>query len=98
LIHLLIPAYNEEKNIKELLESIIEISNTLDKISVTIIDDGSTDNTIEIAESFKNRLSLNIIKHDTNKGVDEAFRSGFKAIINMSINDNDLIASYFFSR
>lgn len=93
LIHLLIPAYNEEKNIKELLENIIGVSGTLDKISLTIIDDGSTDKTTEIAELFKDRLSINIIKHDTNKGVDEAFRNGFRAIINMSKNDNDLIAS-----
>jgi len=50
----LVVAYNEEKNIKEFLSTVLaqkEVGYILDRIWV--ISDGSTDNTVEIAKSFK---------------------------------------------
>jgi len=44
--------YNEEKNIKECLESIFSQNYPKDKLEVILVDDKSTDRTIKIAKKF----------------------------------------------
>ena len=53
-ISIVIPAYNEEKNIQECLESVFNSDYPLSKIEVIVIDDGSTDNTMQILKKNKN--------------------------------------------
>src|SRR5258706_5277953 len=50
LISIIIPAWNEERNIERLLESIKKQS--YKKIETIVIDDGSTDKTTEIAKKL----------------------------------------------
>ncbi|QQG47067.1 MAG: glycosyltransferase [Candidatus Woesebacteria bacterium] len=50
LISIIIPAKNEEKNIGRLLESIKR--QTYKKIQIVLVDDGSTDKTVEISKRF----------------------------------------------
>lgn len=54
LIEIIIPARNEERNIAPLLTSLIGQSYPRDKYRITVIDDGSTDNTAAIAAEFAN--------------------------------------------
>ena len=68
-IFIIIPAYNEEKNIYAVLESLKDFSN------IIVVDDFSSDNTYDIAKSFD---YIHIIKHDKNSGYDKALNSGFK--------------------
>lgn len=71
-VGIIIPAYNEEMNIKKVLSRIPKnISNNLD---VIVIDDGSTDNTSEIAQ-YQNSI---ILKHEINKGNGAATITGLK--------------------
>lgn len=51
LISVVIPTYNEEKDIKECLESLNQ--QTYKNFEVIIADDGSTDKTLEIVKKFK---------------------------------------------
>lgn len=51
-VSVVIPAYNEEKDIGRCLESLRKQS--FSNFEVIIVDDGSTDNTLEIAKKFKN--------------------------------------------
>lgn len=88
----LIPAYNEEKNIGHLLESILSLRLNGVLGQIIIVDDGSTDNTNKIVLSYKNKLPIKIIKHEMNIGADEAFKSGFKEILK-SASDEDIIVS-----
>ena len=53
-ISIVIPAYNEEKNIKECIDSVFESDYRKDKIEVIVVDDGSTDNTLNIAKRYPN--------------------------------------------
>ncbi|MBI2557924.1 glycosyltransferase family 2 protein [Candidatus Woesearchaeota archaeon] len=53
-ISIVIPAYNEEKNIQECLDSISNSNYPLSKIKVIVVDDGSTDSTIKILKKNKN--------------------------------------------
>jgi len=50
LVTVLIPAYNEEENIKSAVNSVVK--NTYKKKEVIVIDDGSTDRTAAIVEEF----------------------------------------------
>jgi len=69
-IAIIIPAYNEEKNIGSVLKNIpINISN---KLEVIVVDDGSNDNTAEIARNY----NAKVIKHEKNQGNGAATRTG----------------------
>lgn len=52
LVSVVIPVYNEERDIGACLRSLCEQS--YNKIEIVVVDDGSTDKTSEIAKGFKN--------------------------------------------
>ncbi len=67
LVSIIIPAYNEEKNIATCLTSIANQS--YQKIEVIIIDDQSKDDTFNVAQeiSKKKKIKLTIVKPDTHQ-------------------------------
>jgi glycosyltransferase involved in cell wall biosynthesis len=67
----LVPAYNAGLTISELIE---KISKFVDKRDVVVIDDGSEDQTFEIAQ----RAGARVLKHERNKGKGEALKTGFE--------------------
>ena len=54
-VTIIIPAYNEEKIIDTCLESVSKLNYPVSKYEVLIVNDGSTDKTVEIAETFTNK-------------------------------------------
>ena len=52
-ISIVIPAYNEEKNIGECLKSVYNSDYPKNKIELIVVDDGSTDSTLNIVKSHK---------------------------------------------
>ena len=71
----IIPAYNEEKNIRKVLKKIKTCDNVIDKILV--IDDGSEDKTVEIAKS----CGADVITHVINRGTGAAQETGYEVAI-----------------
>ena len=67
-----IPAYNEEKNIADVLKALLK-SPELDEIIV--VDDGSKDKTAEISE----KLGVKVIRLSGNQGKGRAMQEGLKA-------------------
>lgn len=51
-ISIIIPAFNEEKRLAHVLQSIKEQNYPQEKIEILLIDDKSTDSTVEIAKNF----------------------------------------------
>jgi dolichol-phosphate mannosyltransferase len=77
MIYFVIPAYNEEKNLKELLENTREFAGAKGyPYQLVIINDGSTDSTMQILKEYQRHLPIIILDQVTNKGVGEAFKRG----------------------
>ena len=70
---ILIPAYNEADNLKDLLPRIPDSINNVE-IGALIIDDGSEDETFKIANSEKNMMA---VKNPVNRGGGAALRLGY---------------------
>jgi len=64
----IIPAYNEEKNVREVVLRLKKIPG----IEPVVVDDGSTDSTAEVAK----KLGVVVIRHEKNRGKGEAIRTG----------------------
>ncbi len=67
----LIPAHNEEKVLERTIESLLEAE--YPKKEVIVIDDGSTDHTLEVAKRYKNKIK---ILHKENGGKASALNHG----------------------
>ena len=52
-LSVVIPAYNEAKEIPKCIESILALNYPKDKIEIIVVDDGSKDNTLEIAQGYE---------------------------------------------
>lgn len=76
----MIPAYNEEKTIGSVIEEIPRKIQGIDSVQVLVINDGSTDETVEVA-----RLAGadEILSHKTNLGLGVAFRDGMEQALKM---------------
>lgn len=75
LVNVLIPTYNVENYIKECLESVF--NQTFQDFDILIIDDCSTDNTINIIESLS-QPRIKIITKSKNRGLIDSLNVGFK--------------------
>lgn len=67
LISIIIPVYNVEKYLEECIESCI--NQTYRNIEIILINDGSTDNSLEICQKYANIDNRIIVKSISNSGV-----------------------------
>ena len=73
----LIPAFNEEKTIKKVIEEIPKKIDSIDKIEVMVIDDGSSDETVKVSE----KAGAKVISFRQNQGRAKAVSEGFKKFL-----------------
>ena len=76
LISVVLPVYNVAPYFKEALDSIL--NQTIQDFEILVIDDCSTDNTIEIANSYQD-ARIKILSKTENKGLIDSLNIGFKA-------------------
>ena len=70
----IIPTYNESKNISILLDLLINLS-----IDILIVDDNSPDGTGDLVQKLSENLSqVNLLKRSGKLGLGSAYRDGFK--------------------
>jgi len=77
LISIIVPTYNRAKTLERAVYSIL--NQDYKDIEIIIVDDGSTDGTQRVLESF-NDDRIRIIKHSSNKGVCAALNTGLDNI------------------
>ncbi|MEH2174733.1 glycosyltransferase family 2 protein [Nostoc sp.] len=75
-VSVIIPAYNTETYIEKAIESALK--QTLTDIEVIMVDDGSSDKTVEVAKSFTD-LRLKVIVNQQNVGAAAARNRAFRA-------------------
>jgi glycosyltransferase involved in cell wall biosynthesis len=79
MLSIIIPAYNEEKNIRKVLKNLfLSLKKLKDKHEIIIVNDGSTDKTEEILNLLNNRKSFKILSLKKNTGFGKAFVCGLK--------------------
>ncbi len=76
-----IPCYNEEETLPVTLRALPKKLNGIDEIEVLIINDGSTDKTVEVAKS--NGVN-NILEMPHNSGLAKAFSAGLNRALEMN--------------
>src|SRR3989344_6820064 len=72
------PCYNEEENIRKLVDSACSFLSTVaNKYEIIIVDDGSTDNTKAVIQELQKECKeLRIVSHPTNAGYGAALKTG----------------------
>jgi len=75
-----IPCFNEMKTLDRLVHSVLEADTRGLAIDVVIVDDGSTDGSVEIARGIAEREDrVRLIEHAANAGKGAALKTGFAA-------------------
>jgi len=74
-----IPAYNEEKTIGTVIEAVPRNMRRINNIDILVVDDGSTDKTVEVSK----RNGASVVSHGINEGVGVAFQTGIKNALDM---------------
>jgi len=78
MILFLLPVYNEEKNIHTLLHNIASTAAAKEwDYHVCIVDDGSTDATVDMVTSLQNQIPITLLANPCNMGPGAAFNTGF---------------------
>ncbi len=77
-VSVVVPLYNDEKNIAFTLSSILDSNYPKDKLEVIVVDDASTDNSYEVAKKFE-EFGVKVIKLEKNSGAAHAKNVGIKA-------------------
>ena len=77
-LSIVIPSFNEEKRLSATLERIASYINASGReTEVIVVDDGSTDGTIRIAESFRRQIAgLRVVSNGQNRGKGYSVRQG----------------------
>jgi len=83
LISIVIPVYNEENSIQDVIERIPNHRN----YEIILIDDGSTDNSLKKIKEIQNK-PIKVIEHQKNKGYGAAIKTGLNYCKN---NDTDIM-------
>ena len=78
-IFLVVPAYNEENTVSQIIEGIAERG-----YSVILVNDGSADNTLKLAIESKRRYpnQIFIVSHVINRGLGAALKTGMTVALN----------------
>lgn len=75
-VSVVIPVYNMEKYIKQCLDSVL--GQTLQEIELVCVNDGSTDNSIQILEQYQKKSNKVHIINQENQGVGKARNKGIE--------------------
>ncbi len=91
-ISVIVPAYNEEATVAQVLESLSKVPLDLE---VIVVDDASTDRTWEILQELRQKEPFNTyryIRHDFNQGKGVGLRTGFGLVSGdiVTVQDADM--------
>lgn len=92
-IWVVLPAFNEEKDLGHLLERTDEaLAEFQLPFEIIIVDDGSTDGTLDVVDNWAGRIPIRTVIHESNLGLGATIRDGLKAACELA-NPKDVIVT-----
>jgi Glycosyltransferases involved in cell wall biogenesis len=89
-LFVLLPSYNEGEALPFLLSSFHDLLEEPEYgYEIVVIDDGSTDNTVDAANSWRDRLNIRVVSHEKNMGLGGAVNTGL-AYFYENCSDDDV--------
>ena len=91
-ISVVVPVYNEEETVAQVLESLAQVALDLE---VVVVDDASTDRTWEILQELRQKEPFNayhFVRHNHNQGKGAGLRTGFGLVSGelVTVQDADM--------
>lgn len=78
MLFVVLPAYNEEAGLKELLENIEGVCREI-PTQIIVVNDASTDQTLSVAQEYAGQSPrVQVLSHEQNKGLGGALMTGFE--------------------
>jgi glycosyltransferase involved in cell wall biosynthesis len=77
-LSIIIPAYNEEKTAAEAVKKVCAAKTPGFEKEVIVVNDGSTDGTMDALRPLTSKLPFTLLSHSTNRGKGAAIRTGVK--------------------
>src|SRR5262249_18105112 len=79
-VSILVPVFNEEENLPELLDRLLKVGRGLNKkFEIIFIDDGSKDGSVKILkEAIRKNPEIKLIRFNRNYGQHSALFAGFE--------------------
>jgi hypothetical protein len=75
-ISVIVTNYNYDKYLARCIRSLLAQSHPITDYEIVLVDDASTDNSLEVASTFKNRI--NVVELEKNQGLASAANTGFR--------------------
>jgi len=90
-VYAVLPAYNESESLPNLLARFSKLpADDRSKLSIYVVNDGSTDNTREVALIPYPGLKVEVVDHSKNMGLGQAVQTGIRTVIQVA-SDDDLM-------
>jgi dolichol-phosphate mannosyltransferase len=90
-ITIVLPAYNEEESLPQLLARINDAYNHFKwDASVLVVNDGSRDNTLTVARNFKADIPIEVLDIQPNSGLANAINTGLRKAV-VGLKDTDIV-------
>lgn len=97
ILSIIVPVYNAEKYLSDCVQSLLEQNLSPDDYEILLINDGSTDHSLQIAESLEKQYSQVRVISQENKGVSFARNNGLavaKGKYILFVDSDDYIEPY----
>lgn len=63
-VSIIVPVWNEEKTVLKTISSLLNLNYPQNKLAIVIVDDGSTDNTWNVVQSFQGHPQIKLLKKE----------------------------------
>ena len=81
MISLVIPVYNEERNIAALMDRLLPVMNAMGAgYEILLVDDGSRDRSLELLRSYTRHPAVKVVELTRNYGQHAAIMAGFSLV------------------